>query len=100
MFLAIGWGTNGIFRPTMLLATGWGTNGIFQPTMLLATGWGTNGIFQPTMLSAVGWANIGLSPKYAVNFSFLTRFIPILQNRKLPVSTCTGKSFYREAKRP
>ena len=100
MLLATGWGTNGIFQPTMLLATGWATNGIFQPTMLLATGWATNGIFQPTILLAAGWVNIGPLPKYAANFSFLTRFTPTLQNRELPVSTCKGKSFSREVKRP
>jgi hypothetical protein len=73
---------------------------IFQPTMLLATGWATNGIFQPRVLSATGWVNTVLSPKYAANFSFITRFIPTLHNRKLPVSASTGKSYSREVKRP
>jgi len=47
--------------------------------MLLATGWATNGIFQPTVLLATGWVNIVLTLKYAANFSFITRFVPILQ---------------------
>jgi hypothetical protein len=68
--------------------------------MLLATGWTTNGIFQPRVLSVTGWLNIVLSPKYAANFSFITRFIPALQNRELPVSACTRKSYSCEVKRP
>lgn len=68
--------------------------------MFLATGCATNRIFQPTVLSATGWVNIVISPKYAANFSFITRFIATLQNRELPVSAFTGKSYSREVKRP